>query len=113
LLGDWLLQTEWQAANKRHNWRAMLSHVVVYHIVALAVLVVRFGFQNVYVYGVVGILAVSHAFLDRGWPVAWLMRKLRISVDRTPERWLTLVVDQSIHILLLGLASLVLSQRLP
>lgn len=109
LLGDWLLQTEWQAKNKSSSWRARWSHVAVYHIVILAVLVVRFGMQDPRVYITVGILAISHAFLDRRWPVLWLMKTLRISVNNTPERWLIVMIDQSIHILLLGLASLVLS----
>jgi hypothetical protein len=111
LLGDWVLQTEWQAQNKSHNWRAMLSHLVVYHIVILAVLVARFGFQYRLVYAVVVILAITHAFLDRGWTVPWLMRTLKISVKITPERWLIVMFDQSIHMLLLGLASITLSRK--
>ena len=35
LVGDWLLQTEWQALNKTKNWRAMWAHVAVYHILIL------------------------------------------------------------------------------
>ena len=109
IVGDWLLQTEWQALNKVHNWRALLSHVVVHHLVVLGVLLARFGFQDIRVFVVVGLLAVSHAILDRHWPVVWLMRALKHIVVRPPERWLTIVIDQAIHILLLGLAVLYLS----
>jgi hypothetical protein len=111
LVGDWLVQTEWQAANKVHNWRAMLSHVIVYHIIVLGVLVAWFGFRDMYVYAVVVILAVTHAVLDRQGPVEWFMRTFRLCVNRKSERWLVIVVDQSIHIVLLGLAALFLSRR--
>lgn len=109
LLADWLLQNEWQAVNKARNWVALLSHVAVYHAVLLAVLLYRFGWGDGRVYLVVGLLAVSHAILDRGWTLVWLMRAFRLIVARKPERWLTLAVDQSIHILLLGLAVLYLA----
>ena len=39
LLGDYLLQTEWQALNKSKNWVALWTHVGVYHALMLGVLV--------------------------------------------------------------------------
>jgi len=109
LVGDWLLQTEWQARNKAHNYRALFSHIGVYSFLMLGVLVVEFGFQNIYVYIVVGMFALTHAFMDRGWPVIRFMRSFRIIVEREPERWLVMAVDQSLHILFLGLAVFLLS----
>jgi hypothetical protein len=109
LVGDWLLQNEWQAINKRKRWQALLSHVVVYHLVVLAVLVVRFGFQNINVYFAVIFLAITHAVLDLRSPVEWFIRTFRLSATREPELWLVIVVDQSMHFVLLGLASLYLS----
>jgi hypothetical protein len=111
ILGDWLLQTEWQAVNKLHDWRPLLAHVAVYHLVMLAVLFLRFGFRDPYSYIAVAALALSHAFLDRQWPVLGLMRVLRITRERPPERWLTVALDQSLHLLLLGLATLFLVHR--
>jgi hypothetical protein len=110
LLGDWLLQTEWQALNKTRNWRAMWSHVAVYHLLVLIVLWIHFGFQDGRVYIVVAALALSHSFLDRRWPEIALMRALRIIVEREPERWLLITVDQVLHILLLALAAFYLTQ---
>lgn len=112
LVGDWLLQTEWQAENKATNWGAMLLHVAILHAVILVLLIARYGVGEVPVYVAVAGLALSHAFLDRKWPVARLMRTLRISVERAPDRTLTLIVDQSLHILLLALATLYLSRTL-
>jgi hypothetical protein len=111
VLGDWILQTNWQAQNKRHNWRAMLSHMVVYHLVVLGVLVARFGYRDWVVYAVVGGLAVTHAFLDHGWPVTWLMKRLGIAPRNEYDRWLSVMFDQSLHILLLGVATLILSRN--
>jgi hypothetical protein len=112
ILGDWLLQTEWQAENKAESWKAMFAHVAVSHAVILIILIIRFGAVATPVYAAVAGLAFTHALLDRKWPVAWLMRALRISVHRPPERTLTLVVDQSLHFLLLAGAALYLSWQL-
>ena len=110
IVGDWLLQTEWQANNKIHKWQALLSHVIVYHLVILAVLIAWFGFRNTTVYITVAVLAVTHAVLDLRRPVEWIMKMLRHSVTNQSERWLVIVIDQSIHIILIGLASLFLSR---
>lgn len=110
ILGDWLLQTEWQALNKATNWRAMLTHVIIYHVIVLAFLVARFGFAEPRVYAVVVVLAVIHVILDRQRPVRQFMRVLRLSVDRDPEGWLRIAIDQSLHLLVLGIATLVLTR---
>ncbi len=103
-VGDWLLQTEWQARNKAHNWRAMFYHVAMYHALILGVLIAWFGFGNFAVYGVTAVLAASHALLDRRWPVQVLMRTLRLAVTHPPEAWLTIMIDQILHVVLLALA---------
>ena len=108
ILGDWILQTEWQAVNKSTSWRALLTHVFVYHVVILVVLGIRIGWTHPLVYEVVLALAVTHILLDR-FSVVPLMRALRITVDREPDRVLELAVDQSVHLLLLGLATLLLT----
>lgn len=109
LLGDWLLQTEWQALNKTHNWRALLSHVAVYHLVVLAALLLRLGPAHLPIYPVVGLLALSHAIIDRRWPVLWWMRWARLSVGAAPLPWLVIANDQALHLLLLGVAALLLA----
>lgn len=109
IAGDWLLQTEWQAQNKDRNWRAMLSHVLIYHAMVLGVLGAKLGFREPAVYTVVIALAVSHAVIDRSRSIAWITRTLRITVERASEKWLSIVTDQAIHLLLLGLAAFYLS----
>jgi hypothetical protein len=106
VVGDWLLQTEWQALNKAHSWRAMGAHVLTYHAVLLAALVLRFGAGNPYVYAVTVVLALTHAVIDRPPTVLRVMRVLRITRERPPERWLAIVVDQCIHVVLLAAAAM-------
>jgi hypothetical protein len=109
LVADWLFQTEWQALNKHQNYRALFSHIGIYSLVILSVLWFDFGFQNLTVYLVVGMIAVTHAFIDRRWPVAWFMKTFRLIVERKPKQFLMLGVDQTFHILLLAIAGLILS----
>jgi hypothetical protein len=109
LVGDWLLQSEWQALNKSQNYRALFSHIGIYSVILLGVLILDFGFQNLVVYIVVILLALTHAFMDRGWPVVRFMKSFRLIVERKPERWLVIAIDQSIHVLLLACAAMILT----
>jgi len=110
LLGDWIFQTEWQAENKKQKFHALLIHVIIYHLIAWIILYFGFGLPALPVLAVVVILAVLHAVMDGLPTVRWIMKGLRITVERTPERWLLIAVDQAIHLLLLGGASIYLSQ---
>lgn len=110
LVGDFLLQTEWQALNKQTNYRALFSHIAVYAVVLLGVLISVFGYKNIMVYLAVVMLAGSHALIDRGWPVVRFMKAFRLIVKRKPERWLVIAVDQVIHIFLIAIVVIVLSR---
>ncbi len=105
LVGDWILQTEWQAMHKRVRWDALLAHVGVYHLVLFVVVLPRVGAWDPRLYVAVLALAASHAWLDRGDHLSGLMRRLRIVVTRPAEGRLHLAVDQAIHVVLLGLAA--------
>ena len=109
ILGDWILQTEWQALNKEKNWRAMAANVVVYSAVVFAVLGWRLGWGNASVYAAVAALAIVHVVLDRRRPLLWFMKAARITVSRQPEAWFVVAVDQAIHLLFLGMAAVYLS----
>jgi hypothetical protein len=109
LLGDWLLQTEWQVLNKARNARALGAHVAVYHAVVLVVLLFGYSLPLVPVIAVVVALGSLHAILDRRTAVRGLMKALRLTVTREHDRWLAIVVDQTLHLLSLGVASLILS----
>ena len=33
LVGDWMVQNDWQATNKTRSWAALTAHVASYHLV--------------------------------------------------------------------------------
>jgi hypothetical protein len=78
-------QTDRQAENKakpgKVGWSAILGHVAQYHTVMLLMLLVTvqiFSLSPTW-YGVLLALAfsfVSHAFIDRRWPVKWLLEHI-------------------------------------
>ena len=109
LVGDWILQNDWQAKNKSKSWWALITHVVVYHILILIVLLYYVGSQPS-VYIAVALLALSHLILDRQTTIIWLMQHFHNSGNGTPERWLMVAFDQALHIVLLGITAFVLTR---
>jgi hypothetical protein len=75
-------QTDKMAAHKadpgRIGWSHLLEHVLAYHIIMFAMLLITsvllslpitlLGFLSAIAFS-----AISHAFLDRRWPVRWIL----------------------------------------
>lgn len=105
LLGDWLIQSDFQAANKTSSWNAMSQHMLGYHLtVALFV-----AFSGIGLLPTVVILAVScatHAFIDRRWPVVWLLSHTGSEVF-AQTTWGVMAADQALHISILCLLAAV------
>ena len=108
LVGDFLLQTDWQAMNKHGDsgspWvsrKALLSHVSIYTLCFVPALI-WIG-DEVELLGAIGLAAlifVPHAVLDDGR----LLRAYIVRVKRSPNPpppGLSLAVDQSLHLLCL------------
>lgn len=100
LVGDWLLQTAWQAEGKvrgRFLNAPLLVHCTVYTLSFVPV----FLWHTLPLWGLV-VLWGTHVFLDRRFPVVWLV-KLREGkhgdLSYTPPAWLVIVVDQVVHLL--------------
>lgn len=108
-LGDHVAQTDWQAARKHGSgWpavRAMAGHLLNYHLCIGATL---FGLVLIDVPlqppGIAAALTwsfVTHGFVDRRWPVRWILRR-----GRSPQFAETdsggmngvYLADQSLHI---------------
>lgn len=79
-VGDHVVQTDHQAGAKAHDWRAMAGHLGGYQVVA----VVAVGFVSAVTglrcgrwAGLAGMVfsAGTHAFLDRRWPVRWVLER--------------------------------------
>ncbi|WP_026239864.1 DUF3307 domain-containing protein [Parafrankia discariae] len=82
-LGDHVAQTDWQAREKGgRGWpaaRAMAAHLFAYHLcvgAALAsLLIVDVPLRLPGVTAALSWSIVTHAFIDRRWPVRWLLRR--------------------------------------
>ena len=111
LVGDVLLQTEWQARKKpdglgdRIGRRALVQHVAVYTVCFVPALVWIGAEVDAARAGLVGALvALPHLLIDDGRFVdAWLHRVKRV---REPAAGLAIAVDQSFHVLCLAGAAL-------
>lgn len=100
LIGDYLFQTSWMAANKAKNWAALLTHSFVY---TLAVgIVAWFGFGGLSIWGLLLVFGL-HVFLDRRTFVAWWVRTVMTSTGKE-SCWLSIVVDQVFHLIVLVIA---------
>ncbi len=110
LLGDWIFQTEWQALHKAKSLAALLTHVVTYHLILLAVLLLQLPVNDWHPYAAVAVLAVTHAWLDRRANLAAFMRAVHIVRERPAEGWLLMTVDQAIHVCLLAAAAVWLTR---
>lgn len=105
VVGDWLLQTEWQAINKKTSWPALLTHILIYHALMLIVLLAYLHLPALPSVVAVVVLAIFHTILDRQAVVQWTMKTLRLVVTREPERWLHVAIDQSLHLVSLGIVA--------
>jgi Protein of unknown function (DUF3307) len=111
LVGDLLLQTEWQALTKVHGFgdpegrRALIAHAATYTLAFLPALVwvaIERGLPRAVL--VAALVAVPHLVIDDGHFVRGWMR--RVKHAPRPSASLSLMVDQSFHaVCLLGAAA--------
>ena len=100
MLGDWIIQTDKQALSKMVSWRGMAGHVFTYHCV-MALFVLPFWHDRWAALGFV-ISAASHGFIDRRWPVRWLLRKTG-SKNFAELQLGVLSADQALHAFFLAM----------
>lgn len=115
-VGDYLLQTDWQARNKHgglaggraaaENRRALLAHVAVYTIAFVPVLVALWDSLGAGTLGVAALVAIPHLIQDDGRALtAYITRVKRCDADTARQIFTS--VDQSFHLLALFLVALV------
>jgi Protein of unknown function (DUF3307) len=110
VLGDWVVQTDWQATNKTRSRAALTAHMASYHLVMgllLLIPVLRDGWPAGKALAALGVSAVTHAVIDRRWPVRVLMRTAGSQGFATVE-WGVIAVDQALHLFILAMLALVL-----
>ncbi|MDT3700037.1 MAG: DUF3307 domain-containing protein [Thermincola sp.] len=100
LVGDYLLQLGWMAANKTKSWLATFTHAAVYTltVAAFAVLFIK----DFSAWGLV-LVFVSHAIIDRRVITAFWVKSV-MSAPESERGWLTIVVDQIFHLIILFMA---------
>lgn len=111
LVGDYLLQTDWQATHKGGGLRAdavarraLLSHVATYTVAFVPALLLVADHAVPDMLWMAVLLAVPHAVQDDGRLVGWWMRRIKGAEVRT-QPVAALAVDQTLHVVaLLALA---------
>jgi hypothetical protein len=105
LIGDWIVQTDWQAANKTSSWKAMWQHMLGYHAVLGSLAALALPAPRMLALTAVSL--ATHAVIDRRWPVVWLC-DVTGSHDFGGTLFGRMAVDQALHlsILLLAVAAL-------
>lgn len=115
-VGDYLLQTDWQARNKAgglgggpnaaESRRALLSHIATYTLAFLPIFVALWDSLGAGVLGVAALVAVPHFIQDDGRALmAYILRVKRCSPETA--RQIFTPVDQSFHLVALILVALV------
>jgi len=110
LIGDYVFQNQWMATRKTTQWLPALVHAVFYTLAFL----ILFGPSWALL-----IIGGTHAVIDRYrlakyvcrfWGIGengWVMEKLGVKIDSPPPFlavWLLIIVDNTSHLLINGLA---------
>jgi hypothetical protein len=113
LLGDYLLQTEWQALNKRGGLtgtptmrRALASHVATYTLAYVPGLVWLWSSVHAGVFAIAAGVAIPHFIQDDGRLLAGYARTFK-KADITTNMGLGAALDQSFHLIALFITALI------
>lgn len=108
LVADFLLQTDSMARYKEQSWQWMIRHVGLYMAV-MAILLIPYAAVHAMpawlVVAALLFLLVTHVILDRRAFTMWWMRLVGISNDKL---WMSVIIDQVFHIVVLALVAQVL-----
>jgi hypothetical protein len=112
LVGDFLLQTDWQAQNKHRGLgpdpaarRALLSHIATYTLAFVPSFIWLGSALDFRLVAIVALVAVPHLVQDDGWLLDAYFRRVK-HLEGAPREILSIAVDQSFHILTLLLVAL-------
>ena len=112
LVGDFLLQTNWQATNKfgglgsdRESRRALLAHVATYTLVFVPALIWLATDIGAWAIGIGAVIAVPHMVQDDGRLLDAYAHRVK-KIDASAPAGLRLAMDQTCHIVALFLTAL-------
>jgi hypothetical protein len=107
LVGDFLLQTNWQAQNKVGGLgpdpvrrRALLSHIATYGLAFVPAFVWLATDIGGWVVAVAAAVVVPHLVQDDG-RLVWLYMRVAKHTPAAPADFVTIAVDQSFHVVVL------------
>lgn len=90
LIGDYILQNDWMASNKKKNDFACFIHVITY--------MAPFLFTDLNLIQLI-MIAVQHYIQDRTYLVSWFCRVTKKFQSDLNRFWGHVIVDNIIHIL--------------
>jgi Protein of unknown function (DUF3307) len=115
LVGDFLLQTDWQARHKfgglgpnHESRRALLAHTLTYTLAFVPALIWMATDIGAWAIGVAALVAVPHMVQDDGRLLDLYVRRVKGLAGEAPSG-LRLAVDQSSHMIMLFLLSLLVT----
>ncbi len=113
LVGDFLLQTSWQATHKYGGLggggdpRALVTHILTYTLAFVPALIWLAGSLGAWVLGVAALIALPHLIQDDGRLLERWIVVVKHSDDIERGGWLFTSIDQSFHVLALFAVALV------
>jgi hypothetical protein len=112
LVGDYLLQTDWQAVNKHGglsrihpNRTALLSHIATYTLAFVPALIWLLDSLGAGVIGVAALIAIPHMIQDDGRALAAYARTVK-GAELSANRTLAASLDQAFHLVALFLVAI-------
>jgi hypothetical protein len=113
-IGDWVLATDFQATNKMKpgllGTKAMFGHVFSYSVALGVCTIWAFSSSSMWKFAIlIFVSAITHAFIDRRWPVRWLMRHTRRGSFSEVE-WGVIATDQALHLSILCILVAILAR---
>lgn len=107
LAGDYLLQTDWQAANKAGGLgrdpirrRALCSHVATYGLAFVPALVWLAGDLDAWTVAAAAAIVVPHLVQDDGRALSLYISRMKRSLS-SPGDFVYIAVDQTFHVIAL------------
>ena len=100
-VGDFLLQTSWQAENKSRIWKALITHGLVYSVVIYLITLMAGGISLLSIV----VIFLSHVLLDKGNIVNWWLKTIK--KEQTDNTQIGFLVDQSLHVLVLLIVTII------
>jgi hypothetical protein len=98
LVGDYLFQTSWMQ-RKTKNYLPLIVHSAIYTLAVALFALLRGGLS----FWGIGLIFICHIILDQRKFIEFWARTVTGTAN---IEWLKIVLDQSWHILILGLATL-------